>query len=670
MKWNELWFADADLRQELSEASSKAHSEYKFEVGTLEEEVQWICPRNGGSSSSSSSSVAPPPAQKQPALAVMRLTDTHFLGFGEADIDSRYQQLARLLHQDKHQDSPIVAAAFRRLEEAGDELREMVSGTRTALAELLEITGNQTPVDHHQKRPQLALLAEVSRLCSALLSACGEGQSPHEAWKRASISRQQGKALYGPRNIEDLLSAFEGSCELLEKMTSEAVRSAFDCAPRQLSSIFLSLLRRLMASQASRCSGVVADAWNRVLARFPELSLWQSIIEAMRRLLAEGAISKSKENHRETWRTELKALLPLHTSAEGGMPFHDCPLEEFAIKVWRELAKTLEEDTSLTRALILLESPDLEVCPCSTAEDTRSDSGLGKWAFVPVVDILLGLGEDFVGISVLGVYQLAPEGSRPSRPLKRPENRFLAEPPPEQQAAALKATTREAARGNSSKEAGMDATKSSKQDERTTAQQDTEARKGEEDGEAEAEAGSAGAAKAAATADDTPHIRPSSSSSSSSPSAKTSVPPSPPGMRAFRDFPRSPLPEVWRHDRFQGKVTEGSSAAVSRVPEQEDLDEEQVAIAEAFGGDSDIVEVVDNTAEGSDWPCPVCTFGNHALMEICEMCETPREKKARASNPRPARPAPRQWNCAACGSKNHPDLQQCATCDVGRGAKA
>ena len=56
--------------------------------------------------------------------AVLRLGGAHQGGYGEQDVAYAYRQLARALHPDKNPSIPTATAAFKRLSEAADELRQ------------------------------------------------------------------------------------------------------------------------------------------------------------------------------------------------------------------------------------------------------------------------------------------------------------------------------------------------------------------------------------------------------------------------------------------------------------------------------------------------------------------------------------------------------------------
>ncbi|CAE8591263.1 unnamed protein product, partial [Polarella glacialis] len=100
---------------------AEAHKEQKILVGLPSDEVVRICPEDG---------------RVLGAGAVLRLGGAHLGGYGESDIAYAYRQLSRALHPDKNPDLDKAPAAFHRLSEASEELRQGLDAQRAALQQL------------------------------------------------------------------------------------------------------------------------------------------------------------------------------------------------------------------------------------------------------------------------------------------------------------------------------------------------------------------------------------------------------------------------------------------------------------------------------------------------------------------------------------------------------
>merc|ERR1719264_1148547 len=123
---DEAWFADDSLRKALRESVTAAHAEQKILVGAPADEIRRICPSDG---------------RILGAGGVLRLGGAHLGGYGEADVSYAYRQLSRALHPDKNPDVPEAPDAFKRLQEAADELRQGLAETRDVLKALCAALG-------------------------------------------------------------------------------------------------------------------------------------------------------------------------------------------------------------------------------------------------------------------------------------------------------------------------------------------------------------------------------------------------------------------------------------------------------------------------------------------------------------------------------------------------
>jgi len=263
---DELWFADHAVRARLRESIVEAHKEQKILVGAPADEVQRICPQDG---------------RVLGAGGVLRLGGAHLGGYGETDVAYAYRQLSRALHPDKNPDLPTAPAAFHRLSVAADELRQGLHDQRALLQALVGAMGGVATPDMLE-RPQEALVAEASRMLTAVCSIAGEGNVSGIALDR-SLTVFTRANIYHNCQPQGLLSEWFDKTRLLEFYATPALRAAYDCAPKRFRAQLLCLLNRAVVVEATRCNDCVRGNWSGVMQTFPELGIWREFREQIRR---------------------------------------------------------------------------------------------------------------------------------------------------------------------------------------------------------------------------------------------------------------------------------------------------------------------------------------------------------------------------------------------------
>jgi len=267
---DEPWFCDPSVRQRLRDSIAEAHKEQKILVAAPADEVNRICPQDG---------------RVLGAGAVLRLGGAHLGGYGESDVAYAYRQLSRALHPDKNPDLPKAPAAFHRLSEAAEELRQGLNEQRTALQMIVaSMSGQATP--EMLERPQEALFAEACRLLTAVVGIVGEGDVVGPAQGRAVAAFARSTMFYNCQ-LQPLISEWFERNQLLELYASFPLRTAYDCAPKRYRAQFLCLLNRAAVAEAKRCGDFVRASWQGVMQTFPELSLWRELREGVRKRVWE-----------------------------------------------------------------------------------------------------------------------------------------------------------------------------------------------------------------------------------------------------------------------------------------------------------------------------------------------------------------------------------------------
>jgi len=245
----------------LRESVVAAHAEQKILVAAPHDEVARICPGED---------------RVLGAGAVLRLGGALLGGYGEQDISYAYRQLSRALHPDKNPDIREAAgAAFRRLSEAADELRQGLAEQRHALHLLTANLGVHT-TSEMLERPQEALFADASRFLTAVLGISGEGKVPRQARPRAAAAFTQSPA-FSCCSSQVILSEWFEKTDMLDLLASAPVRAAYDCAPKRFRAQFLCMLNRCVVVEAKRCQDCVRHAWGEIFQAYPELGPWRKL---------------------------------------------------------------------------------------------------------------------------------------------------------------------------------------------------------------------------------------------------------------------------------------------------------------------------------------------------------------------------------------------------------
>merc|ERR1711865_765980 len=94
-------------------------------------------------------------------------------------------QTSRAVHPDKNPDLPEAGIAFKRLREASDELKQGLAATRDQLKQVTQLLGGFVGEDD-LKRPQEALLAEMTKVLHDVLGLSGEGQTKDSHIEKAA----------------------------------------------------------------------------------------------------------------------------------------------------------------------------------------------------------------------------------------------------------------------------------------------------------------------------------------------------------------------------------------------------------------------------------------------------------------------------------------------------
>eukprot|EP00913_Durusdinium_trenchii_P003902 g3611.t1 len=197
-----------------------------------------------------------------------------------SDIAYAYRQLSRALHPDKNPDLDKAQAAFHRLSEASDELRQGLQEQRNALKLIVGVMGG-TATEMMLERPQEALFAEASRLLCAVCGIVTEGEVSHVAQGRAQFKFQRSSRMFYSCHMQTLMSEWFEKTYLLDLYASAPIRTAYDCAPKCFRAQFLCLLNRAALAEAKRFNDCVRAGWPKIMQTFPEMGLWRELRQAI-----------------------------------------------------------------------------------------------------------------------------------------------------------------------------------------------------------------------------------------------------------------------------------------------------------------------------------------------------------------------------------------------------
>eukprot|EP00928_Gymnodinium_smaydae_P014960 TRINITY_DN15490_c0_g1_i1.p1 TRINITY_DN15490_c0_g1~~TRINITY_DN15490_c0_g1_i1.p1 ORF type:complete len:792 (+),score=111.77 TRINITY_DN15490_c0_g1_i1:92-2467(+) len=384
---DEPWFADSSLRQSLIDATRAAHSEQKILVGPPADEIDRICPGEFVLG----------------AGAVLRLGGAHHGGYGESDVKYAYRQLSRALHPDKNPGVAKAPDAFKRLSEAVDELQTLLNDTRKALQSICNVVGSTTSPEMLE-RPQSPLIAEASRLLSAVVGLTGEGEpmDSQRGLRRRAVTAFTMSPVWSGCDREKLLSKWYDEDQLLDLFAGSPMRNAYDCMQKRYRAQFLSLIYRAAAVEAVRNDGCVRGSWPAVMAQFPEVTLWQNL---MGRLLHRVYVSNDADDDQaqalgddndrpsawaQGWRDLIVDVLPSGRNAAASAT--DRELRYLAASLWDDIVKWIRQEEDSGQYLQLF----------------VADNGGSDWAFIPAMDVLLTVADGMTTITAEGISTDSP----------------------------------------------------------------------------------------------------------------------------------------------------------------------------------------------------------------------------------------------------------------------
>eukprot|EP00928_Gymnodinium_smaydae_P027178 TRINITY_DN21095_c0_g2_i1.p1 TRINITY_DN21095_c0_g2~~TRINITY_DN21095_c0_g2_i1.p1 ORF type:complete len:737 (+),score=108.96 TRINITY_DN21095_c0_g2_i1:104-2314(+) len=373
-----LWFLDDQVLQRQREHVAAAHAAQKILVGQPADEIKRICPTGG---------------RILGAGAVLRLGGHHHGGYGEADIAYVYRQLSRALHPDKNPTIEEAPDAFKRLRDAADELRKLLDDSRSVLRELCSSRRSVASAEMIE-RPQGPLFSEAALLLFKILGLTGEGSLPDGAVALASAA--------WPRfddNGQDIVMKWYDCDQLIQLYASVPLRAAYDCAQKRYRAQFLCALSRAAQAEASRNDGCIRGTWQHILGQFPEVGIWRSFLDKLKARVWENPVGGRASKWDVTegpqpsawgrlWRNVISEVLP--PGPEDPATHEDKDLRSMASVLWNEVAEWAESDADSQRVLNLFRA------------DNNDPGETFVWAFLPVADLLLTVGDGMVGLTTNG----------------------------------------------------------------------------------------------------------------------------------------------------------------------------------------------------------------------------------------------------------------------------
>jgi len=393
---DEPWYASEHARGQLRRLVTAAHAEQKILVRTPVEEIKRICLLGG---------------RTLGARAVLRMGGSHHGGYGEADINYAYRQLARALHPDKNPHIPEAPDAFRRLSEAADELREGLAESRNVVQRLAGVMGVKVTPEMLE-RPQGALLAEALRLFAAVLGVTGEGKIPKAVLERSLVNFSA--AAHGCKcSAGAIAEKWFVSGDLLDSFSSTAVRDAYDCAPKRHRAQFLCALNRVSKAEARQNENCMRGTWQKVLAQFPELNIWNELLHKLRGCIwtipddvhSEETDPENSNPKLSTWAQDWRGVISdvLPCGMLEAAPHTDKEVRRLAATLWHDMTIWLDRECDASRHFELFK---FEKGPASIEAM--------EWAFIPATDLLLLVGEGMVGCSAEGLFTSEEKSGRRS----------------------------------------------------------------------------------------------------------------------------------------------------------------------------------------------------------------------------------------------------------------
>jgi len=255
------WFAVPEQVAELQTSIEwNAEAQPGITVGSPEDEVNRMFPG--------------PEVPLVASTAVLRLGGTPGarLAFGEDDVATAYRKLSRAVHPDKTRGIPNSDEAFKRLKDAGDELREDFKATREVVRRMEGLLGD-SPREEGLKRPQIVLFAAALRFLMSVIGLTGEGRLEEMQKQRAANAFQQ---VSSTKELETsaVIEAWSKSSELLDMIGTQAMRHSYECVPKHYRAQFICALSRA-AWFEEEPGEIFRPQWRDVLALFPEIQKWR-----------------------------------------------------------------------------------------------------------------------------------------------------------------------------------------------------------------------------------------------------------------------------------------------------------------------------------------------------------------------------------------------------------
>eukprot|EP00929_Paragymnodinium_shiwhaense_P040717 TRINITY_DN21219_c0_g1_i5.p1 TRINITY_DN21219_c0_g1~~TRINITY_DN21219_c0_g1_i5.p1 ORF type:complete len:391 (-),score=96.19 TRINITY_DN21219_c0_g1_i5:246-1418(-) len=299
------------------------------------------------------------------------------------------------------------------------------------------MAGGGITTEEMLNRPQEALLAEGSRLLHAVLAMTGEGEPSPTALNRGL--QAFGTAKSHPRcQASVLANEWWERVQLLNYFADKQMRTAYDCAPKRFRAQFLCALNRNVLAEAKRNQDCVRGSWQNVMGQFPEINIWRELRERLKTkvwtplssveeesnvpLEAEDKKEKkskwdaSKEDVAEKqqpgawgrkWRQRIKRCLP--RSLDEAVPICDAEVLQLCCALWKEFTDEIRAEGSMQMHLDLFAADPSERSYVRRGSIDPREGPL-EWAYVPATDILLVVGDPFVGVTAEGLSSENPVG--------------------------------------------------------------------------------------------------------------------------------------------------------------------------------------------------------------------------------------------------------------------
>eukprot|EP00971_Amphidinium_carterae_P196207 3892896-Amphidinium_carterae.1 len=119
------------------------------------------------------------------------------------------------------------------------------------------------------------------------------------------------------------------------------------------------------------------------------------------------------------WRAAMVTILP--SSMDSAVPLTDSDVQVLSLALWKDVVRWLSTTSQGDRALRLFKSDhqtpktfgwEGKDGAAAAARGLPPDAPPSEWAFVPVTDVLLIVGQGLVGITAEGIFSLNPAGRK------------------------------------------------------------------------------------------------------------------------------------------------------------------------------------------------------------------------------------------------------------------